>query len=89
MNISLTKELESYLQKKVRSGLYTSVSEVVREGLRLLQDQDRTKAARFAEHRGMMGAGAPAPVRGGSEIDPAAAAMPASRVGKTTKAKLN
>lgn len=36
MNISLTPELEKFIQKKVNSGLYTSASEVVRESLRLL-----------------------------------------------------
>lgn len=34
MNISLTPELEEYIQNKVKSGLYSSASEVVREALR-------------------------------------------------------
>ena len=41
MNISLTKELEELVQMKVKSGLYTSASEVIREALRLLQEQDK------------------------------------------------
>ena len=36
MNISLTPTLEKFVQDKVASGLYNSVSEVVREALRLL-----------------------------------------------------
>ncbi|OUC13737.1 MAG: CopG family transcriptional regulator [Alkalinema sp. CACIAM 70d] len=40
MNVSLTKELEQYVQSKVDSGLYHSASEVIREGLRLLKDRD-------------------------------------------------
>jgi len=36
MNISLTPELEQYVNAKVNSGMYTSASEVVRESLRLL-----------------------------------------------------
>jgi antitoxin ParD1/3/4 len=36
MNISLTPELEQYVNSKVSSGMYTSASEVVRESLRLL-----------------------------------------------------
>ncbi len=36
MNISLTPELEKFIQDKVSSGMYTSASEVVRESLRLL-----------------------------------------------------
>lgn len=87
MNISLTKELELYLQKKVRSGLYTSVSEVVREGLRLLQEQDRLKAKRFAEHRGETGAGSPAPARSETESKPAPRPTPATRLRPTLKPK--
>lgn len=41
MNISLPDALEAYVQTKLASGGYTSASEVIREGLRLLQEQDR------------------------------------------------
>lgn len=37
MNISLTPELEAFVQMQVESGLYHSQSEVIREGLRLLK----------------------------------------------------
>jgi antitoxin ParD1/3/4 len=40
MNVSLTPALEEFVAAKVRSGRYTSASEVVREALRLLEDQD-------------------------------------------------
>jgi antitoxin ParD1/3/4 len=40
MNISLTPELAALVRGKVESGLYTSASEVVREALRLLQEQE-------------------------------------------------
>lgn len=43
MNVSLTPELEQYVQAKVQSGLYTSVSEVVRESLRLMHQYDGLK----------------------------------------------
>jgi antitoxin ParD1/3/4 len=46
MNISLTQELEGYINQKVASGNYHSASEVVREGLRLLQEQDELKKIR-------------------------------------------
>lgn len=36
MNISLTPALEKFVQEKVATGLYNSVSEVIREALRLL-----------------------------------------------------
>lgn len=43
MNVSLTPELEKLVQRKVKSGLYSSASEVIREGLRLMQDRDLEK----------------------------------------------
>jgi len=40
MNITLGSEFESRIAKKVKSGLYTSASEVIRESLRLLFEKD-------------------------------------------------
>ena len=40
MNVSLTPELEKFVDAKVESGLYNNASEVVREGLRLLKEHD-------------------------------------------------
>jgi antitoxin ParD1/3/4 len=40
MNVSLTPELEKLVNDKVRSGLYQTASEVVREALRLLKRRD-------------------------------------------------
>jgi antitoxin ParD1/3/4 len=51
MNVSLTPELEKWVQSKVETGMYTSASEVIREGLRLLKEQDALKAIRLAELR--------------------------------------
>jgi antitoxin ParD1/3/4 len=47
MNISLTPQLEAFVQEKVASGLYTSASEVIREALRVLEEQDRVKAVKL------------------------------------------
>lgn len=49
MNVSLTTELEKWVHSKVESGMYTSASEVIREGLRLLKEQDALKGIRLAE----------------------------------------
>ena len=49
MNVSLTKELEELILEKVESGLYTSASEVIREALRLMEEQDQLKKKRLAE----------------------------------------
>src|SRR5574341_1808406 len=43
MNVSLTPELERFVDAKVESGLYNNASEVVREGLRLLKEQDEIR----------------------------------------------
>jgi antitoxin ParD1/3/4 len=43
MNISLTPELERFVQGKVSSGLYNNASEVIREGLRLLKEHDEVR----------------------------------------------
>ncbi len=51
MNISLTPELEQMVDDKVKSGRYASASEVIREGLRLLEEQDEVKHLRIAEVR--------------------------------------
>lgn len=57
MNVSLTRELERLVEQKVRSGMYQSASEVVREGLRLLQERDDLRQARLAELRKEIGIG--------------------------------
>ena len=51
MNVSLTPELENLVNEKVKSGLYNSASEVIRESLRLLQEQDMLKEIRRNELR--------------------------------------
>jgi antitoxin ParD1/3/4 len=51
MNVSLTPELEKLVERKVRSGRYQSASEVIREGLRLLEDHDRLREMRLEEVR--------------------------------------
>ena len=45
MNISLNQGLETYIKNKVATGDYNSTSEVVREALRLLKEQDQKKQA--------------------------------------------
>jgi antitoxin ParD1/3/4 len=57
VNVSLTPELEELIQERVRSGRYTSASEVVREALRLLQDRDELRRLRMDELRAKIAAG--------------------------------
>ncbi|MEA5601216.1 type II toxin-antitoxin system ParD family antitoxin [Nostoc sp. UHCC 0252] len=49
MNISLTPELEQLVKDKVSSGKYHSISEVMGEALRLLEERDRIRDQRLAE----------------------------------------
>lgn len=49
MNISLTPELERFVQDKVDSGMYTSASEVIRESLRLLHTHDDLQSQRIKQ----------------------------------------
>jgi putative addiction module CopG family antidote len=50
MNVSLTPELERFVGEKVKSGLYNNASEVVREGLRLLKEQDEIQEPKAFPH---------------------------------------
>jgi antitoxin ParD1/3/4 len=49
MNVSLTPALEEWVIRKVHSGQYSTASEVVRDALRLLQDQDHLRELHLAE----------------------------------------
>ena len=57
INVSLTPQLEELVQQRVRSGRYSSASEVVRAALRLLEAHDREQEARIAQLRSDVGAG--------------------------------
>ena len=47
MNVSLTPELEKFVAKEVRSGLYQTASEVVRAGLRRLKEEREARLRRL------------------------------------------
>lgn len=51
MNISLNPHFEELVKGKVESGLYNSVSEVMREALRLLEERDQLRELRLEELR--------------------------------------
>src|SRR5215469_7150582 len=48
MNVSITDELAGYVRKKVKSGRYNNASEVIREALRRMEDEDE-RALRLAK----------------------------------------
>ena len=51
MNVSLTPKLEDFVKQKVDQGLYNSVSEVMREALRLLVERDAEKEMKLVALR--------------------------------------
>ena len=51
MNVSISRELEQYVQEKVQSGRYPSASEVIDEGLRLLKERDEAEHRKLEELR--------------------------------------
>ena len=57
MNVSLTDELEKWIETRVASGLYRSSSEVVREAVRLLREKEESKELRRQELRALIDVG--------------------------------
>ena len=51
MDVSLTPELEKLVNSQVESGKYGSVSEVINEALRLLQEHQKSGEARLESLR--------------------------------------
>jgi antitoxin ParD1/3/4 len=49
MNVSLTPELERFVQERVQSGEYASSSELVRDALRLVQERELQRQERIAK----------------------------------------
>jgi len=47
-NISLTDHHDDLIEAKIQAGEYANASEVVREGLRLIQERDQELAARVS-----------------------------------------
>jgi antitoxin ParD1/3/4 len=69
MNVSLTPELEKFVNTKVQTGRYNSASEVVREALRLLEEHELARAAQLGEFNRQLGHRLAA-LDGGERIDP-------------------
>lgn len=58
MHISLTEQQEEWIQSLIRSGHYTSISEVVRHAIRLLQEEAEVKQVRLSALRDAVKRGA-------------------------------
>lgn len=51
MTIELGPELEQFVQERIASGHYTSLSEIVREALKLLREEESARQGRLADLR--------------------------------------
>ena len=66
MNISLPQQLEQWVKQRVDTGMYDSASEVIREALRLLREQEDLKQLRTQGLRRQLQAGVEQLDRGAS-----------------------
>ena len=66
LNVSLTPELEQFVESRVASGRYQTASEVIREGLRLLEEREQTREAALEECGPNCGAGSNRPTAANS-----------------------
>jgi antitoxin ParD1/3/4 len=69
LNVSLTPELDQFVQDRVASGRYQTASEVVREGLRLLEHQEQSRSSEFEAFKAKLLEASAAAARG-ELIDP-------------------
>jgi len=51
MNVNLGTQWEAFISEQIRGGRYLSASEVVRDGLRLLQEREELRQARLEDLR--------------------------------------
>jgi antitoxin ParD1/3/4 len=56
-NINLTQQMDSYVDAKIQSGEYANASEVLRAGLRALEQAEREDLARLEALRSAVSAG--------------------------------
>ena len=57
MNVSLTNEMSEFVKQQVDSGMYQTASEVMREGVRLLQQREQLRQIRIEELRKQVAVG--------------------------------
>jgi antitoxin ParD1/3/4 len=50
-SVALGSHFETFLKKQLASGRYNNASEIVRAGLRLLEDQEKQNALKLADLR--------------------------------------
>jgi antitoxin ParD1/3/4 len=68
-NINLTQQLDSYVDAKIQSGEYANASEVLRAGLRALEQAEREDLARLEALRSALSAGEASGIAEGDVLD--------------------
>ena len=56
-SVALGSHFEEFVKKQLESGRFNNISEVVRAGLRLLEDEEKLRQLRHRELRGAIQAG--------------------------------
>lgn len=56
-SVALSSHFEAFVREQVDSGRYNNVSEVVRAGLRLLEDEEKLREMKLAQLRSAIAAG--------------------------------
>lgn len=69
MNVSVTPQLAKFVEARVAAGRYHTASEVFREGLRLLESEEKKRDAELASLKAHLKQGA-AQARQGELVDP-------------------
>ena len=64
VNVSLTPELEAFLQRRVKSGRYQTTSEVVREAIRVLERHEKEREEGLRQLKAKLRRGAAQAERG-------------------------
>lgn len=68
-NINLTQQMDSYVDAKIQSGEYANASEVLRAGLRALEQAEREDLARLEALRSALSAGEASGIAEGDVLD--------------------
>lgn len=68
-NINLTPEMDEFVDAKIQSGQYANASEVLRAGLRALEQDDKENQARLDALRAAVRAGIDSGVANGDVIE--------------------
>ncbi len=68
-NINLTPEMDRYVDAKIRSGQYANASEVLRAGLRALEEDEKENQAKLEALRNAIQAGIDSGVADGDMVE--------------------